>query len=94
MMLSRYYVAARLEDLTRRAVTLGFVPPGRMLTLARVESPVVTDRVLPIGTSRMTIAGLHISDFNFCGRSRHSESQIRTQFLATLALMKAYAFLL
>src|SRR5262249_32740931 len=27
----RYYVAARLEDLTRRTVPLGYYPPGRML---------------------------------------------------------------
>ena len=40
-MLYRYHVAARLEDLTRRTVMLGFVPPGRRLALARVESPVV-----------------------------------------------------
>jgi hypothetical protein len=88
-MLRRYYVAARLEDLTRRAVTLGFVPPGRMLTLARVESPVVTDRVLPTEMSSQRIARLYSSGFRFCGRSRHSESQIRTQFLATLTSMNA-----
>jgi hypothetical protein len=86
-MLYRYYVAARLEDLTRRAVMPGFVPPGRRLALARVESPVATDRVLPIGMSPQTIARLHISDFSFTGRSRHSESQIRTQFLTTLPSM-------
>jgi hypothetical protein len=40
----RYYVAARLEDLTRRSVPLGFYPPGRMLASDRVESPVVTRR--------------------------------------------------
>jgi len=45
----RYYVAARLEDLTRRSVPLGFYPPGRMLASGRVESPVVTRRTLPTG---------------------------------------------
>ena len=45
----RYYVAARLEDLTRRSVPLGFYPPGRMLASDRVESPVVTKRTLPTG---------------------------------------------
>jgi hypothetical protein len=45
----RYYVAARLEDLTRRSVPLGFYPPGRMLASDRVESPVVTRRTLPTG---------------------------------------------
>jgi hypothetical protein len=45
----RYYVAARLEDLTRRSVPLGFYPPGRMLASDRVESPVVTRRALPTG---------------------------------------------
>jgi hypothetical protein len=45
----RYYVAARLEDLTRRTVPLGFYPPGRMLASDRVESPVVTRRTLPTG---------------------------------------------
>jgi hypothetical protein len=45
----RYYVAARLEDLTRRSAPLGFYPPGRMLASDRVESPVVTKRTLPTG---------------------------------------------
>jgi len=45
----RYFVAARLEDLTRRSVPLGFYPPGRMLASDRVESPVVTKRTLPTG---------------------------------------------
>jgi len=45
----RYYVAARLEDLTRRSVPLGFYPPGRMLASDRVESPVVMKRTLPTG---------------------------------------------
>jgi hypothetical protein len=45
----RYYVAARLEDLTRRSVPLGFYPPGRMLASDRVESPVVIKRTLPSG---------------------------------------------
>jgi hypothetical protein len=88
-MLFRHYVASRLEDLTRRAVPLGFYPPGRMQALARVESPAVTDRVLPTEMSSQTIARLHISGFSFCGRSRHSESQIRTHFLATLRSMNA-----
>ena len=43
----RYYVAVRLEDLTRRSVPLGFYPPGRILAPDRVESPVVTKRTLP-----------------------------------------------
>jgi len=45
----RYYIGARLEDLTRRTVPLGFYPPGRMLAMDRVESPVVTKRALPTG---------------------------------------------
>jgi hypothetical protein len=45
----RYFVAARLEDLTRRSVPLGFYPPGRMLASDRVESPVVMKRTLPTG---------------------------------------------
>ncbi|HLQ75823.1 MAG TPA: carboxypeptidase-like regulatory domain-containing protein [Terriglobia bacterium] len=45
----RYFVAARLEDLTRRTVPLGYYPPGRMLAMDRVESPVVTRRTLPTG---------------------------------------------
>jgi hypothetical protein len=45
----RYFVAARLEDLTRRSVPLGFFPPGRMLASDRVESPVVMKRTLPAG---------------------------------------------
>jgi hypothetical protein len=45
----RYYIGARLEDLTRRSVPLGFYPPGRMLASDRVESPVVTKRALPTG---------------------------------------------
>jgi hypothetical protein len=45
----RYYIAARLEDLTRRSVPLGFYPPGRMLASDRVESPVVMKRALPTG---------------------------------------------
>jgi hypothetical protein len=45
----RYYVAARLEDLTRNSVPHGFYPPGRMLASDRVESPVVTRRTIPIG---------------------------------------------
>jgi hypothetical protein len=45
----RYFVAVRLEDLTRRSVPLGFYPPGRMLASDRVESPVVTKRTLPTG---------------------------------------------
>jgi hypothetical protein len=38
---NRYYVAARLEDLTRRSVAHGFYPPGRTLAWGSVESPVV-----------------------------------------------------
>jgi hypothetical protein len=45
----RYYIGARLNDLTRRSVPLGFYPPGRMLASDRVESPVVTRRTLPTG---------------------------------------------
>jgi hypothetical protein len=45
----RYYVAARLEDLTRRTVPLGYYPPGRMFASDRSESPIVTKRRLPAG---------------------------------------------
>ena len=45
----RYYVAARLEDLTRRTAALGYYPPGRILASDRVESPVVTKHTLPTG---------------------------------------------
>ena len=45
----RYFVAARLEDLTRRTAALGYYPPGRMLASDHVESPVVSKRTLPTG---------------------------------------------
>ena len=88
-MLYRFYVAVQLEDLTRRAVSLASFSPRSSLALARVESPVVTDCFLPTGVSPQTIARLLTSDFSFSGRSRHSESRIRTLFLATRAAMNA-----
>jgi hypothetical protein len=54
----RYYVAARLEDLTRRAVGLLVFPPGRIASNDEASTPIVSRRRLPSGEFEEEATGL------------------------------------
>ena len=45
----RYFVAAKLEDPTRKSIPLSVFPPGSVQTSERVDLPVVARRTLPTG---------------------------------------------